>query len=109
MSMLFPCVEWWTNLCGWYLEGTFRRCRHIFRESNKAAETHANWFMDNDDSGPGAQWMAPDLRDKMQNHVMLCCLSMGPEGRADLVRLLGFNGYGMNTVLLRKSPTVDVC
>ena len=27
---------------------------------------------------------------------------MGPEGRADLVRLLGYCGYGMNTVLLRK-------
>ena len=29
--------------------------RHIFRESNKAADTHANWLMDNGDSGPGAQ------------------------------------------------------
>ena len=28
---------------------------------------------------------------------------MGPEGRADWVRLLGYCGYGMNTVLLRKS------
>ena len=41
--------------------------------------------------------------------VILCCLSMGPEGGADLVRLIGFYGYGMNTVLLRKSPMVDVC
>ena len=59
--------------------------------------------MDNGDSGPGAQWMAPDLHDKMKNHVILCCLSMGPEGRVGLVRLLGFYGYGMNTVPLRKS------
>ena len=57
----------------WFLGGTFRPrtdehvwCRHIFRESNKAAETHANWLMDSGDSGPGAQWMAPDLHDKMQ-------------------------------------------
>ena len=65
--------------------------------------------MDNGDSGPGAQWMSPDLHDKMKNHVILCCLSMGPEGGADLVRLLGSCGYGMNTVSLRKSPMVDVC
>ena len=34
--------------------------------------------------------MTPDLHDKMQkNHVKLCYLSMGPEGRVCLVRLLG--------------------
>ena len=100
----------------WFLGGTFRPrtdgndwCRHIFRELNKAADTHANWLMDNGDSGPGAQWMAPDLHDKMQNHVIICCLSMGPEGRVGLVRLLGYCGYGMNTVFLRKSPVADVC
>ena len=56
----------------WFLGGTFRPrtdendwCRHIFRESNKAADTHANCFMDNGDSGPGAQWEPPDLHDKM--------------------------------------------
>ena len=45
----------------------------IFRESNKAADTHANWLMDNGDSGPGARWMAPDLHDKMKNsrHIVL--------------------------------------
>ena len=44
-----------------FLGGTFRPrtdendwCRHIFRDSNKAADTHANWLMDNGDSGPGA-------------------------------------------------------
>ena len=54
----------------WFLGGTFRPrtdendwCRRIFRESNKAADTHANSLMDNGDSGPGAQWMAPDLHD----------------------------------------------
>ena len=36
-------------------------CSHIFRESNKAAG--ACWGVD---SGPVAQWMAPDLHDKMQ-------------------------------------------
>ena len=64
----------------WFLGGTFRPrtdesdwCRHIFRESNKAADTHANWLMDNGDSGPGAQWEAPDLHDKMQRsrHILL--------------------------------------
>ena len=45
---------------GWYFPA-----RHIVRESNKAADTHANWLMDKGDSGPGAQWMAPDLHDKM--------------------------------------------
>ena len=36
----------------WFLGGTFRPridendwCRHIFRESNKAADTHDNWLM----------------------------------------------------------------
>ena len=43
---------------------------------------------------------------KCVNHVIFYCLSMGPEGRADQVRLLGYCGYGMNTDLLRKSPMV---
>ena len=64
----------------WFLGGTFRPrtdehdwCRHIFRESNKAADTRANWLMDNGDSGPGAQWMASDLHDKIQKsrHIVL--------------------------------------
>ena len=64
----------------WFLGGTFWPrtdendwCRHIFRESNKAADTHAYWLMDNGDSGPGAQWMAPDLHDKIQKsrHIVL--------------------------------------
>ena len=85
-------------------------CRHIFRESSKAADTHANWLMDNGDSGPGAQWMAPDLHDKIQkSRHILCCLLMGPEGKVDLVRLRGFCGYGMNMVSLRRSPMVVAC
>ena len=45
----------------------------FLREPNKAADTHAIWLMDNGDSGPGAQWMAPDLHDKMQKsrHIVL--------------------------------------
>ena len=35
--------------------------RHIYREHNLAADTHADWLMDNGDSGPGAQWETPDL------------------------------------------------
>ena len=63
----------------WFLGGTFRPrtdendwVRHIFRESNKVADTHANWLMDNGDSGPGAQWMAPDHHDKMQKITSYC-------------------------------------
>ena len=64
----------------WYLDGTIRPrtdetdwCRHIFGESNKAADTHANWLMDNDDSGPGAQSEAPDLHEKLHKtrHILL--------------------------------------
>ena len=64
----------------WFLGGTFPPrtdesdwCRHIFRQSNKAADTQANWLMDNGDAGPGAQWEAPDLLDKMQKsrHIVL--------------------------------------
>ena len=64
----------------WFLGGTFRPrtdendwCRNVFRESNKAADTHANWLMDNGDSGPGAQWTASDLHDKIQKsrHIVL--------------------------------------
>ena len=45
----------------------------FFRESNKAADTHANWLMDNDDSGPGAQWEALDLHEKLHKtrHILL--------------------------------------
>ena len=51
----------------WYLSGTSRPrndescwCRHVFQETNKAADTHANWLMDNGDSGLGAQWKRRD-------------------------------------------------
>ena len=80
-NTLFLSVVWWVNLCGgaWgVLSGQELMkmtdwCRHIFRESNKAADTHANWLMDIGDSGPGAQWMAPDLHDKIQKsrHIVL--------------------------------------
>ena len=68
------------QLVRWYLGGTFRPrtdetdwCRHIFREQNEAADTHANWLMDNGDSGPGAQWEAPDLHEKLQKtrHILM--------------------------------------
>ena len=66
------------QLVRWYLGGTFRPrtdksdwCRHIFRESNKAADTHANCLMDNGDFGPGAQWEAV-LNEKLQTspHIL---------------------------------------
>ena len=36
--------------------------RHIFREHN-TVDMHANWLMDNGDSGAGAQWEKPGLCD----------------------------------------------
>ena len=64
----------------WYLSGTFRPrdgdscwCKHVFRESNKAADTHDNWLMDNGDSSPGAQWKRRDYRENLKTakHVVL--------------------------------------
>ena len=65
----------------WYLGGIFRPrnddgsswCRHIYRESNKAADTHANWLMDNCDSNPGAQWKRRNYSEKLKSarHVVL--------------------------------------
>ena len=79
-STLFESVVWWINLCGgsWEVLSGRELMRMIgvgisFRESNNAADTHANSLMDNGDSGPGAQWMAPDLHDKMKKsrHIVL--------------------------------------
>ena len=69
-STLFLSVVLWINLCGgsWVVLSGREQMRMIgvgisFASQNKAADTHANWLMDNGDSGPGAQWMAPDLHD----------------------------------------------
>ena len=66
--------------------------------------------MDNGDSGPGAQWTASDLHDKIQKsrHIVLS-FDGARRGRVDLVRLRGFCGYGMNMVSLRRSPMVVAC
>ena len=101
----------------WFLGGTFQPrtyendwCRHVFRESNKAADIHANWLMDNGDSGPGAQWMAPDLHDKKQKSRHIVLSFDGARRESGLgAGLRGFCGYGMNTVFLRRSPMVVVC
>ena len=53
--------------------------------------------------------MAPDLHDEIQKSRHIVLSFMGPEGKADLVRLRGFCGYGMNMVSFRWSPMVDVC
>ena len=64
----------------WYLSCTYRPindescwCRHVFRESNKAADTHANWLMDNGDSVLGAQWKRRDYSENPHaaKHVVL--------------------------------------
>ena len=63
-------------------------CRHIFRESNKAADTHANWLMDNvilDLERSGRRLISTT---KCISNVIFYCLSMGPGGGADWVRLL---------------------
>ena len=36
-------------------------------ELNKAADTHANWLMDNGDSNPGAQWKRRDYCEKLKS------------------------------------------
>ena len=53
----------------------FGACQiRILNGANSPMLAHANWLMDNGDSGPGAQWMAPDLHDKKcKNHVIVCC------------------------------------
>ena len=68
----------------------------IFRESNKAADTHADWLMDNGDSGPGAQWMASHLHDKIQKSRHIVLSLDEAEGEVDLVR------HGMSVVSLRR-------
>ena len=101
------------QLVRWLLDGTFRPrtdetdwCRRILRESSKAADTHANGLMDNDDSGPGAQWEAPDLHEKLHKtrHILLSF-----DGARRGNGLGAYCRYGMNMNLLRKSLTVDVC
>ena len=94
----------------WFLGGTFRPrtdendwCRHVFRESNKAADTHANWLMDNGDSGPGAQWRWRLISTiKCKNHVIFVLSFDGARRGVDFVRLRGFCGYRMNTVSFEK-------
>ena len=92
MSILFPCVVWWINLCGGSWVELFRSrtdendwCRYIFRESNEAADTRANWLMDNESFWI---WSAMDgaliSTIKCKNHVIVCCLSMGSEGESGL-------------------------
>ena len=49
----------------WFLGGTFRPrtdendCAGTSFASQTKLRTHANWLMDNGDSGSEAQWMAP--------------------------------------------------
>ena len=68
------------QLVRWYLNGTFRPRNDetagagiFFRESNKAADTHANWLMDNGGTGPVAQWRVQDLLAKLRTtrHIIL--------------------------------------
>ena len=44
-----------------------------FPGSNKTADTHANWLLDNGDSNPGAQWKRRDYCEKLKlaKHVVL--------------------------------------
>ena len=55
------------------VDGRFIAQIGIFRDYNKAADTHANWLMDNGDSDPGAQLETPDLHDKLQKtrHILM--------------------------------------
>ena len=100
----------------WFLGGTFRPrtdendwCRHIFRESNKTADTHANWLMDNGDSGPGAQWMAPDLHDKMQKSRHIVLSIDGARRKSGLGAAAWILWLRDEYGSLRRYPMVDVC
>ena len=66
-------VRWFLGGASWPRTDEKYWCRHIFRKSNKAPDTHANWLMDNGGSGPGAQWEAPDLHEKMHKsrHILV--------------------------------------
>ena len=70
-AVVDQCVRWFLGDTFWPKTDENDRCRHIFREWNKAADTHANWLMDNGDSG--AKWEAPDLHVKMHKsrHILL--------------------------------------
>ena len=59
-------VRWFLGGTFWPRNGAIDWCRHIFREWNKAADTHANWLMDNGDTGFGAQWTLLDLEAKTE-------------------------------------------
>ena len=79
------------QLVRWYWGGTFQSrtdetdwCWHIFREFHQAADTHANWLMDNGDSGPGGQWETPDLHEKMQKTRYILMSFDGPRRRSGL-------------------------
>ena len=86
----------------WYLGGIFRPrnddeicwCRHINRESNKAADTHANWLMDNGDSNPGAQWKRRNYSEKLKSAKnMWFSRLMEREEAMEMVRQPGYRGY----------------
>ena len=77
----------------WYLNGTFRPrndegswCRHIF-ESSKVADTHANWLMDNRDTGHGAQWRPRNLQEKLRTTKHIVLKFDGATREVDWVRL----------------------
>ena len=53
--------------------------------------------MDNDDSGPGAQWEAPDLHEKLQKTRHICVVfRWARRENGTWVLLLGYCGHGMN-------------
>ena len=84
----------------WYLGGVFRPrtneadwCRHVFREHNTVADTHADWLIDNGDSGAGMQWEKRLVSAKSDEKLdMWCCPSMGQDVGVARVRKLGLCG-----------------
>ena len=116
MSMLFLCVVWWINLCGgsWVVLSGRELMKMtgagISFASRSKLRTHmliGSWILVILDLERNGWRLISTI--KCKNHVILCCHSMVPEGRADLVRLLGYCAYRMNSFFLRKSPMVDVC
>ena len=106
MSMLFPCVVWWTNLCSgtWmvhHLGREFTRLIGVGISSVSRTKVRIRWWtmkiLDLERSGKRLI-----STKNCTKHVTLFCLSMGPEGEMVWVLQLGYGGFAMNMNLLRK-------
>ena len=66
MGVVDQFVRWYIGGVFWPRTDKADWCKRIFREHNTVADMHANWLMDNGDSGAKAQWETPDLFENLQ-------------------------------------------